>query len=155
MGVAVHQIMSRLGTRGIAAAAAVLIVFAAVAATPQLLGTHVAAAFSSLDGADPKWLWVAGIGFAVSVMSSAASWRSAIATCGGRLSLRHASARYGVGCLGNTFVPARGGGPLQPLRAGPGRGRRSHRPLLAGAAKLRPPLDNRRRIRRPRRRAGR
>jgi uncharacterized membrane protein YbhN (UPF0104 family) len=80
-----------------------------VAATPQLLGTHVAAAFSALDGADPKWLWVAGIGFAVSVASSAASWRSAIATCGGDLSLRDAWARYGVGCLVNTFVPARAG----------------------------------------------
>jgi len=109
MGAAASHIRDRLGTRGIAAATAMLIVVVTIAATPQLLGTRVAEAFSSLDGADPRWLWVAAIGFVVSVTSAAASWRSAIGTCGGSLTLRDASARYGVGCLVNTFVPARAG----------------------------------------------
>jgi uncharacterized membrane protein YbhN (UPF0104 family) len=69
----------------------------------------VAAALSSLDGADAKWLWVAGVGFAVSVAGAAASWRSAIAMCGGQLTLRDACARYGAGSLVNTFVPAHAG----------------------------------------------
>ncbi len=109
MGVTISQIRNRLGTRGIAAAAALLLVLVAAVATPQVLGTRVAAALSTLDGADAKWLWVAGVGFAVSVAGAAASWRSAIGMCGGQLSLRDACARYGAGSLVNTFVPARAG----------------------------------------------
>src|SRR4051794_5656128 len=109
MGVSLRQVGNRVGTRGIAVACALLLALAAVAATPQLLGKQVSNAFEALGGADPKWLWIAGIGFLLSVAGSAASWRWAIRTCGGSLTLMDACARYGAGSLVNTFVPARAG----------------------------------------------
>ena len=109
MGTTFEQIRSRLGKRGLAATAAVLIVLVVAVATPQILGTRVAAAFGALDHADPKWLWLAGIGFFVAVVAAAGSWLSAIRLCGGTLTLPDACARYGAGSLVNTFVPARAG----------------------------------------------
>jgi uncharacterized membrane protein YbhN (UPF0104 family) len=109
MGVTLGQLRARLGNRGLAAAAGLLVVLVILFATPQLLGTRVAAAFGTLDQADAKWLWLAGVGFAVAVVGAAGSWRSAVGLCGGRLSLPDACARYGAGSLVNTFVPARAG----------------------------------------------
>jgi len=86
-----------------------VLVLAVVAFTPQLLGSRVADAFDALGAANAGWLWAAGAGFAVSVLAAAASWRSAIGLCGGRLALADAAARYGAGSFVNTFVPARAG----------------------------------------------
>jgi uncharacterized membrane protein YbhN (UPF0104 family) len=108
-----QEVRSRLGTRGLAATAAVLVALVAAVATPQILGTRVAAAFGALDHADPKWLWLAGIGFAVSVVSASGSWRSTLRLCGGTLTLPDACARYGAGSLVNTFVPARAGDAIR------------------------------------------
>jgi uncharacterized membrane protein YbhN (UPF0104 family) len=108
-----QQIRSRLGMRGIAATAAVLVALVVALATPQILGTRVAAAFGALDNADPKWLWLAGIGFAVSCISASGSWLSAIRLCGGKLSLPDACARYGTGSLVNTFIPFRAGDAIR------------------------------------------
>lgn len=104
-----RQIGARIGRRGLAAAGAILLVLAVVALTPQLLGTRVAAALGALGTADPRWLWVGGAGFALSVLAAAGSWRGAIGLCGGRIGLTDAAARYGAGSLVNTFVPARAG----------------------------------------------
>jgi len=109
MSSTLQDVRSRLGTRGIAATAAVLLALVAAVATPQILGTRVAAAFGALDHADPKWLWLAGIGFLVSVVSASGSWRSTLRLCGGTLTLPDACARYGAGSLVNTFIPARAG----------------------------------------------
>jgi uncharacterized membrane protein YbhN (UPF0104 family) len=109
MSSTLQQVRSRLGTRGLAATAACLIALIAAVATPEILGQRVADAFGALDHADPKWLWLAGIGFVVAITSSAGSWRSAIRLCGGELTLPDACARYGAGSLVNTFVPARAG----------------------------------------------
>jgi uncharacterized membrane protein YbhN (UPF0104 family) len=98
-----------MGRRGIAAAVVLLLVLLASVATPQLLGHRVAEALATMRTADAKWLWIAGAGFVVSVSAAAASWRSAIRLCGGRLSLGEACARYGAGSLVNTFVPFRAG----------------------------------------------
>src|SRR5438477_322944 len=120
MGLSAAHLRGRLGNRGLAAAAGLLVVLVVLFATPQLLGTRLAAAFGRLDQADAKWLWLAGVGFAVAVVGAAGSWRSAIRLCGGRLSLTDACARYGAGSLVNTFVPARAGAALgihQPLAA--------------------------------------
>ncbi len=103
------QIRARIGRRGFAAAALLLLALLAAVATPQLLGTRVAAALDTVASADPTWLWLAGIGFAVSVLAAAGSWRCAIGLCGGRLSVTDACARYGVGSLVNTVVPFRAG----------------------------------------------
>jgi len=106
---ALAQIQARIGRRGIAAAALVLVALFASVATPQLLGHRVAAALETISTADAKWLWLAGVGFLVSVAASAASWRCAIGFCGGRVGLTEACARYGAGSLVNTFVPFRAG----------------------------------------------
>lgn len=104
-----EQIRATVSRRGLAAAAGSLLVLAVVVATPQLLGNRVADAVDVLGNADPRWLWLAGAGFALSLLASAASWRSAIGLCGGRVGLTDAAARYGAGSLVNTFVPARAG----------------------------------------------
>jgi uncharacterized membrane protein YbhN (UPF0104 family) len=103
------QIRARMGRRSIAAALVLLLVLLAAVATPQVLGHRVAEALVTIDNADAKWLWLAGVGFLVSVGSAAASWRSALGLCGGHLSLGDACARYGAGALVNTFVPFRAG----------------------------------------------
>jgi uncharacterized membrane protein YbhN (UPF0104 family) len=105
----IAQIQARVGRRGIAAAAILLVALLAATATPQLLGTRVASALDAAGAADPKWLWLAGVGFALAVLAGAGSWRCAIGICGGRLGLADAAARFGAGSLVNTFVPARAG----------------------------------------------
>ena len=81
----------------------------AVATTPQLLGSRVSAAIDGLHRADPGMLWIAALGFLFSLLGNAGSWRSAIRMCGGNLSLGDANARFGIGSVVNTFVPARAG----------------------------------------------
>jgi uncharacterized membrane protein YbhN (UPF0104 family) len=100
------EIGTRLSRRGLAAAAGGLLAVAVVAATPQLLGSRVASALGTLDH---EWLWLAALGFGLSVVASAGSWRCAIGLCGGRLGLGDATARFGAGSLVNTLVPARAG----------------------------------------------
>ena len=104
-----HEILSRIGRRRLAAAVALTITLVVLVSTPQLLGSRVATAFGALDEADPIWLWLAAVGFLLAVLGAAGSWLSAIRLCGGRLSLGDACARYGTGSLVNTFVPARAG----------------------------------------------
>jgi uncharacterized membrane protein YbhN (UPF0104 family) len=99
----------RIGRRGFAAAVLPLCALGAAVATPRLLGTRVSQALDTLGGADPRWLWLAAAGFALAVVGSAGSWRSAVSLVGGRTSLTDATARYGAGSLVNTFVPARAG----------------------------------------------
>jgi uncharacterized membrane protein YbhN (UPF0104 family) len=103
------HIRARLGRRSLAAGIVVLLALTTAVAIPQLLGKRVAAALDGLGAADAKWLWLAGLGFALSVVGAAGSWRSAIGLCGGRASLPEACARYGAGSLVNTLVPARAG----------------------------------------------
>src|SRR2546421_11458468 len=105
-----QQINARIGRRGIAAAVLLLLVLLAAVATPQLLGARVAAALDTVGAADARWLWLAGVGFAVSVAAAAGSWRCAIGLCGGRISVAGARARYGAGAPVNTFLPPRPGG---------------------------------------------
>jgi uncharacterized membrane protein YbhN (UPF0104 family) len=52
-------------------------------------------------------LVVALMGFLVSLVATAAGWRSTLIACGGRLGRVDACARYGAGSLVNTFLPAR------------------------------------------------
>jgi uncharacterized membrane protein YbhN (UPF0104 family) len=108
VGVA-ERITGRVGRRGIAAVGGTLLVLGVLLATPQLLGSRVEEAFASARSANTGWLWVAGVGFAVSVLSAAGSWRSAVGLCGGRIGAADAAACFGVGSLVNTFVPARAG----------------------------------------------
>ena len=99
----------RVSRSSLAAGALLLCALGAAVATPQVLGTRVGSALGTLGRADPRWLWLAGIAFFVSVVGSAGSWRCAIGLCGGRTTLVDATARFGAGSLVNTFVPARAG----------------------------------------------
>jgi uncharacterized membrane protein YbhN (UPF0104 family) len=95
--------------RALPAAAGALAVLAVAASSPELLGSRVRAALHALGAADPRWLWLAGVGFSLSLVGAAGTWRCAIALCGGRIGLGDAAARFGAGSLVNTFVPARAG----------------------------------------------
>ena len=91
----------------LAVAATITIVLIAVACLPQLLGSQVQRSLDGLSGADPNWLWIAGLGFVGSLAGSAFGWRSALGLVGGRLDYFDAGARYGVGSLVNSLTPAR------------------------------------------------
>jgi len=71
------------------------------------LGGALAQGICGLTRADPRWLWVAAAGFAGSLLATAAAWRSTVTSCGARLGHVDAWARYGVGSIVNTFLPAR------------------------------------------------
>jgi len=65
-----HEILSRIGRRRLAAAIALTLTLVVLVATPQLLGSRVVTAFGALDKADPIWLWLAGLGFLLAVARS-------------------------------------------------------------------------------------
>lgn len=107
------EVARRVGRRGLVAAAVATVALVAVAATPQLLGSHLGEAFERLGSADPAWLWLAALGFLCSLVGSAGSWEAAVRLCGGRIGALDANARYGLGSLVNTFVPGRVGDALR------------------------------------------
>jgi uncharacterized membrane protein YbhN (UPF0104 family) len=84
-----------------------LITVVTAAATPQVLGTRVADALTSVHGADRNWLALATLCFAAGFVSCVCAWRAALAASGGRISLVRGTASLGVGALINTFAPAR------------------------------------------------
>jgi uncharacterized membrane protein YbhN (UPF0104 family) len=67
----------------------------------------------SLAQASPRWLVVAGIGFAAALLCSAAAWHSGLQACGARAGFTQVSARYAVGSLVNSFAPAHLGGAVR------------------------------------------
>jgi uncharacterized membrane protein YbhN (UPF0104 family) len=73
----------------------------------------LSAVVDALGATSPGWLWLAGAGFALSLLGAAGTWRCAIGLCGGQLGLTDAAARFGAGALVNTFVPARAGDALR------------------------------------------
>jgi uncharacterized membrane protein YbhN (UPF0104 family) len=99
----------RVSRSSLAAGALLLCALGAAVATPQLLGTRVGSALGTLGRADPRYLWLAAAGFTLTVVGSAGSWRCAIGLCGAKTTLADATARFGVGSLVNTFIPARAG----------------------------------------------
>src|ERR687885_1512032 len=96
------------GRRTLVAAGIVCVVLLAVAATPQLLGSDVRRAFGGLEHARPVWLWAAAVGFLGALLCNAWVWRSAILLCGGRIDRVRGGARYRVGAVVNSALPARG-----------------------------------------------
>jgi uncharacterized membrane protein YbhN (UPF0104 family) len=89
----------------------------AVAATVALfalaiggdLGRTLSKGIAGMARADRKWLWAAAACFVASLVASAGAWRSTLLACGGQIDRADACARYGVGSLANTFMPARVG----------------------------------------------
>jgi uncharacterized membrane protein YbhN (UPF0104 family) len=97
----------KISTSKIVLSLAALAAVVAVAATPQLLGSRVAAALGALHGADPVWLALATAGFAAGFLSCVGAWCAALAANGGRICPRQAAARIGVGALVNSVAPAK------------------------------------------------
>ncbi len=91
-----------------AGAVAVTVAFVLLAVGGDL-GRTFSNGMSGLAGADRRWLWVAAGCFVASLVASAGAWRSTLSACGGRIGLADACARYGIGSLANTFMPARVG----------------------------------------------
>jgi len=87
--------------------AAMLAALAAVALAPQLLRGHVVSALSALAGADPRFLWLAGLAFTMGFVCTVGAWRAAFAAAGGRICPMQAAARLGIGALVNAFAPAK------------------------------------------------
>lgn len=87
--------------------AVTLAVLAAVAAMPQLLRARVETALDAISGANPTWLWLGGAGFALAFVCTVAAWRAAFSAIGARICPLQAGARLGVGCLVNSFAPAK------------------------------------------------
>jgi uncharacterized membrane protein YbhN (UPF0104 family) len=87
--------------------AAALLALVAVAATPGLLGTHIASAFASLGGAERHWLVLGGAGFVLGFVCTVGAWRAALGAAGGRIGSYRAAACIGVGSLVNSVAPAK------------------------------------------------
>src|SRR5438132_7267185 len=68
---------------------------------------------TDLGHADRGWLVVAGVGFLLASVCSAAAWRSGLLACGAKVGPTQATARYAVGSLVNTFAPAHLGGAVR------------------------------------------
>jgi uncharacterized membrane protein YbhN (UPF0104 family) len=100
------RLSNQISLRRVAVAALPLVVLLAIAATPQLLGRELGDAWSGLASASPLWLWVSVAAFLASLLATVLSWRAALTAAGARLGRVDAAARYGVGCLVNTFAPA-------------------------------------------------
>ena len=79
----------------------------AIAATPQLLGSHVGSAFERLEDASAAWIWAAGVLVAATIVAWAQAWRCVIRSCGGDVGRIDAVARYAIGSAVNTLAPAR------------------------------------------------
>ena len=62
-----------------------------------------------IKDANISYVWLAAVAFLGSLVASASAWRTTLAGCGSRVSRVDACARYGVGSLFNSFLPARVG----------------------------------------------
>lgn len=100
---------ARHGVAAVSAAAAAVTVAFVLLAVSGDLGRTFSNGMSGLAEADRRWLWVAAGCFVASLVASAGAWRSTLLACGGRIGRADACARYGIGSLANTVMPARVG----------------------------------------------
>jgi uncharacterized membrane protein YbhN (UPF0104 family) len=84
----------------------------ALAAATVGRGT-VGQALSTLRDVQPGWLLLAGLGFGVALLCSAQAWHAGLKACGGEATGTDVAARYAVGSLTNSFVPAHVGGAVR------------------------------------------
>jgi uncharacterized membrane protein YbhN (UPF0104 family) len=75
--------------------------------------TTLLQALSDLGRVQPGWLLLAGLGFATSLICSAAAWNVGLRVCGGRSTTTDVAARYATGSLVNSVTPAHVGGAVR------------------------------------------
>lgn len=97
----------RISSAKLIFSASALLAVIALAASPHLLGRHVAAAAGTLGDANRFWLGVALLGFLGGFLATVGAWRAALAAAGGRICPLQAAARIGVGALVNSVAPAK------------------------------------------------
>jgi uncharacterized membrane protein YbhN (UPF0104 family) len=97
----------RAGPTALLALAGLILVVVLVVATRGSLGGALTHGTAALAHANTTFLWIAGAGFAGSLIATARTWKTTIEACGARVSVKDACARYGVGSLVNTFAPMR------------------------------------------------
>lgn len=102
-----------LDRRALAAAGLTACAVALVLAAPELIAERVGDAVHGLAAADPAWLWIAVLSFVSLIVCSGRAWRSALCACGGSTGSFDAAARYSVGSLVNSLLPAGSGGAVR------------------------------------------
>jgi len=103
------DLRSFVSRRGLAGTALLFGAVAVLATRPGLLGHDVRSAVTTVEDAQPVWLWAAAFGFLAALLGSSLAWRAALALCGGCLSPSDAAARYSLGSLVNGLSPVRVG----------------------------------------------
>jgi glycosyltransferase 2 family protein len=102
-------VVGQLSRRAVAATLVTAVLLIAVALASGGLGHDLARAFAALPAAQPLWVSVGCGMFVLSLLCSAAGWRTAVRACGGRVEFRDAVAWYGTGSLASSLLPARAG----------------------------------------------
>jgi uncharacterized membrane protein YbhN (UPF0104 family) len=97
--------LSLRGTR-VGAVAAGLVALAAAVAFLVYSG-RLTSSLALIRHAEPVYVWLAAVAYAGSLVASASAWRTTLAGCGSHVGYGDACARYGVGSLVNSFLPAR------------------------------------------------
>lgn len=100
-----------MSRRGIATLATLAVVGGAAAAF--VASGRLGASMQVLARTNTRLAWLAGMAFLVSLVATAWAWRATFEACGARLSGIDACARYGVGSLANSVLPARLGDGLR------------------------------------------
>jgi uncharacterized membrane protein YbhN (UPF0104 family) len=103
----------RVDRRALLVAVAALIALVALVAYSRVLRGDLAAALSDLAAASPAWLWLAAASFVASVAAIASAWRAGLRSCGARLGLTEAGARYCTGSVVNSVAPGGCGGAVR------------------------------------------
>jgi len=97
----------RISRTMILVSAAAVALLGAAAASPHLLGGHVASAFDALGSAERHWLLLGAAGFVAAFAATVGAWRAALAAAGGRICPKQAAARLAIGSMVNSFAPAK------------------------------------------------
>lgn len=90
-----------------------LVAAAALVAGTQAGRGRLTQALDVVGRVHPAWLLLAGLGFAVALLSTAAAWEVGLRACGGRSTYTQVAARCAIGSLVNSVAPAHLGGAVR------------------------------------------
>jgi uncharacterized membrane protein YbhN (UPF0104 family) len=108
-----NALIPQLDKRALLAGGLAFLLLGILVVRPELLGDRVGDAVAGLAAASPGWLWLAGVSFLALIVCTGCAWRAGLVSCGARIGVFDAAARYGTGSLVNTVAPGGAGGPLR------------------------------------------